>query len=73
MSNRKYPPESIIIIVILAAIILYFWREVLGFIFSFIVGIFNLIRAIVTDIVEFAIFIGVILLIVKLISLLRKK
>ena len=69
MKGSKYPPESIIIVVVLCAVALYFWRSILGF----ILNIINLIIEIFVDLVEFAIGIGIFLVIIKIVKVIREK
>jgi hypothetical protein len=73
MSNNESNIGFWVIIAAIGAIILYFWKEVLGFILDSILSIFKIIQLFVTEVIYFGLFIGGIIVIVKIYEALKGK
>jgi len=62
-----------VIISVIGAIILYFWKEVLGYIIDAILSIFKIIQLLVTEVIYIGLFIGGLFVIVKIYEALKGK
>lgn len=66
MSNNDSNFSGYAVVALIVGVILYFWKEVLWFILDSILGIFLLIKHIITELIYIGIFFGVIYVIGKI-------
>jgi hypothetical protein len=72
-SGRKIEPGQIVLIGIAGVILYYFGSDILAWVLELIYGIGNVIKTLVTELIYFGLFIGVIFLLIKVYEFLRGK